>query len=186
MANFTRDAIKASFIKLLEQRPLAQISVKDIVSDCGVNRNTFYYYFQDIPQLLEHIVEEDAERIIQKYPTVDSIEACLDAAVEFALAHRRAVLHIHNSVNRAVYEQYLWKVCEYAVGRYVDTLLTDHPMRNEDRDVLIQSEVYAAFGAVMYWLEHGMKEDLRVPFHRICELKKGFIDEIVRRGAEEL
>ena len=48
MPNFTYNAIKASFIKLLSERPLSQIKVKDIVADCGVNRNTFYYYFHDI------------------------------------------------------------------------------------------------------------------------------------------
>ena len=41
MPNFTRTAIKASFLKLLGQRPLNQITVKDIVEDCGVNRNSW-------------------------------------------------------------------------------------------------------------------------------------------------
>ena len=41
MPNFTKMAIKASFIKLLNERPLNQITVKDIVLDCGINRNTF-------------------------------------------------------------------------------------------------------------------------------------------------
>ena len=52
MSKFTRDAIKQSFLKLLNERPLSQIKVRDIVSDCGVNRNTFYYYFHDIPSLV--------------------------------------------------------------------------------------------------------------------------------------
>ena len=59
MANFTRNAIKSSFMKLLNDRPLSQITVKDIVNDCGVNRNTFYYYFHDIPSLIEDIIMED-------------------------------------------------------------------------------------------------------------------------------
>ena len=45
MANFTRKAIKEAFLKLLNQRPLSQITVKDIVEDCGINRNSFYYHF---------------------------------------------------------------------------------------------------------------------------------------------
>ena len=72
MANFTKKAIEASFIKLLTERPISQITVKDIVTDCGINRNTFYYYFEDIPKLIETIVEEDAAAIIQTYPTVDN------------------------------------------------------------------------------------------------------------------
>ena len=55
MANFTSKAIKESFIKLLNEKPMNKISVKDIVEDCGINRNSFYYHFQDIPTLLEEI-----------------------------------------------------------------------------------------------------------------------------------
>ena len=48
-----REALKASFLRQLEERPLREITVKDIVQGCGVNRNTFYYHFKDIPALLE-------------------------------------------------------------------------------------------------------------------------------------
>ena len=41
MAQFTKQAIINSFLKLLEEMPLDKITVKDIVEDCGVNRNTF-------------------------------------------------------------------------------------------------------------------------------------------------
>lgn len=33
LANFTQKAIRASFIKLLNQKPLSQITIKDIVDD---------------------------------------------------------------------------------------------------------------------------------------------------------
>ena len=39
MPNFTKMAIKATFIRLLDEKPLSQITVKDIVEECGVNRN---------------------------------------------------------------------------------------------------------------------------------------------------
>ena len=48
MASFTRKAIMDSFMKLVDQRPISKITIKDIVEDCGVNRNTFYYHFADI------------------------------------------------------------------------------------------------------------------------------------------
>ncbi len=48
MAQTTRNAIRNGFLELLEQRPLDKISVVDIAEHCGVNRNTFYYYYCDI------------------------------------------------------------------------------------------------------------------------------------------
>ena len=53
MANFTKKAIKDTFISLLKTKPFNQITVKDIVDECGVNRNTFYYHYEDINDLLE-------------------------------------------------------------------------------------------------------------------------------------
>ena len=43
MPNFTKLAIQQSFLRLLSQRPITKITVKDIVEDCGINRMTFYY-----------------------------------------------------------------------------------------------------------------------------------------------
>ena len=85
MAGFAKKAIRDSFIKLLNERPLSQITVRDIVDACGVNRNTFYYYFQDIPQLVETIINEDANRVIQEHPSIESVEDCLNASIRCAL-----------------------------------------------------------------------------------------------------
>ena len=42
MSQLTKKAIMESFVKLLNERALDKIKVKDIVEDCGINRNTFY------------------------------------------------------------------------------------------------------------------------------------------------
>ena len=65
MANFTRTAIKSTFLKLLNQRPLGQITDKDIVEDCGINRNSFYYHFEDLPALIEEIIGEQVQALIR-------------------------------------------------------------------------------------------------------------------------
>lgn len=68
MANFTKKAIRDSFVKLLNEKPLKQITVRDIVEDCGVNRNTFYYYYQDLPQLLESVINENCSGFLIRVP----------------------------------------------------------------------------------------------------------------------
>lgn len=104
MPNFTKKAIRESFIKLLNERPLNKITVKDIVEDCGVNRNSFYYHYQDLPALLEEIVSDEVKRIVEQYQEIGSIEDCFRATISFALKNRRAVLHIYKSMNREYYD----------------------------------------------------------------------------------
>lgn len=57
MAQTTKNAIRKGFLDLLEQRPLDKISVVDIADHCGVNRNTFYYYYCDIYALVREVLE---------------------------------------------------------------------------------------------------------------------------------
>lgn len=181
MASFTKQAIRNSFVKLLNEKPLNQITVRDIVDDCGVNRNTFYYHFQDIPQLIETIVEEETQRIIREYPAIESIEGCLNAVIDFAIKNRKAVLHIYHSINRDIYEQYQWRVCEHVVRVYLNGILSGRRVSEQDRKLLIDYLKCVCFGLTMGWLEEGMKADIQARFHRICELKQGDLEQMIAR-----
>ncbi len=181
MARFTKKAIQESFLKLLTEHPLSQITVKDIVADCGVNRNTFYYYFDDIPGLIEDIVMEDAEATIEAYPTVEKLEDCLDYVIGTALAKKRAVLHIYNSVNREIYEQYLWKVCGHVIAAYLTTALNGRKIRQSDLEAIREYLTCVGFGIISGWLATGMTEDIHSVFARICQIKKGTIELMISR-----
>ena len=58
----TKEIIKDTFWELLEEKPYNKITVKDIVTRCRVNRNTFYYYFQDIPTVMTDSIEDWLEK----------------------------------------------------------------------------------------------------------------------------
>ena len=47
MPGFTKQAIKANFLKLPDMYPLLDITVKMIDENCGINRKSFYYHYQD-------------------------------------------------------------------------------------------------------------------------------------------
>ena len=182
MANLTEKAIKASALKLLNEKPVNQITIKDIVEDCGINRNSFYYHFRDLPSLLEEMVMEQAEELIAQYPSISSLEECLDAAVSFAMNNRRAAMHIYNSVSRDIYEQYLWRVCEHVVTVYIDNALKDYRIAADDKEIIINFYKCACFGAILDWQSGGMKKDVKKQFSRMLELKKDLIREIGERA----
>lgn len=69
MAQTTKNAIRKGFLDLLEQRPLDKISVVDIADHCGVNRNTFYYYYCDIYALVREVLETELDRVLNAPPS---------------------------------------------------------------------------------------------------------------------
>lgn len=42
---------------LLVQRHVKKLTVKDIVEECHITRQAFYYHFADIPELLRWMIE---------------------------------------------------------------------------------------------------------------------------------
>lgn len=179
MANFTKKAIKEAFIDLLTERPLNRVTVKDIVEKCGINRSSFYYHYRDIPSLIEEIVMDEADRIIAAYPTIDSIEMAISAALDFAEKYRRAILHIYNSVNRDIFEQYLWKVCDYVVITYWKILFANKNLSAEDQKVITRFYSAMCFGLVIDWIRNGSKDDCREMLRRFGELQKEILEEAV-------
>ncbi|MBP5151386.1 MAG: TetR/AcrR family transcriptional regulator C-terminal domain-containing protein [Lachnospiraceae bacterium] len=183
MANFTENAIKESFIKLLAEKPLSKISVKDIVEDCGINRNSFYYHFHDIPELLEKLIIESAETIISQYPSIDSVEQCVNVAIEFSLQYKKALLHIFNSVNRDIYEQNLMKVCDHVVRAYLNKAFKDTEVKDADKEAGITFIKCLTFGLIIDWMSMGMDAEAPRDCYRVLELCRGISDEIIARSA---
>lgn len=184
MPGFTKQAIRNSFIKLLNQRPVNQITIKDIVEDCGINRNSFYYHYRDLPSMVEEIVMEEVNVIIRQNPTIDSLEECLNVATSFARENRRAAMHLYHSSNRDLFEQYLWRVSEYAVRTYISTALSPYSLKESDIDIIIRMNKWECFGAVMDWLSGGMKDDIEAVCNRISQLKRGTLEAVIQRSQE--
>ena len=184
MPSFTKKAIKDSFWKLLNEQPLSQISVREIVEECGINRNSFYYHFQDIPSLVEEIVMDAATALIQKYPSIASIDEAVEAAFRFTLDNKKAVLHICNSINRNIYEQYLMRICEYIVATYFDTVFSNENIDEEARQTIILFIKCELFGLSIDWINTGMNENAITKLKHILTLCSGMADEMVKRCRE--
>ena len=182
MANFTKEAIKSTFITLLDTTPLNQITVKMIVEKCGINRNSFYYHYEDLPALINEVIMDEADRIISQHPDVDSLETALEAALDFASENRRAILNIYNSLNRDIFEQYLWKVCDHVVSAYARTIAAASSVSPEDLEIIKRFYRCECFGVVMDWLQGGMNFDVRKQVERFCVLHQGIPEKMLHKA----
>ena len=51
----TKVLIADSFCRLLQTEPVDGISVKMIIEECGISRQTFYYHYKDIFAVVEFL-----------------------------------------------------------------------------------------------------------------------------------
>ena len=171
--NRTKTAIINAFWNLLEEKPYNKITVKDIVDQCQINRNTFYYHFHDIPELLESTIKEEADYIIQAYSKFGSPIDCLTPIVRYSLQRKKAMLHIYRSIQREVFLSELERMALYFVSQYIDTVTSDLTLSPKDRDLLIRFFKCVLVGVTLDWLDNGMNYDLLEDAIRINDLFEG-------------
>ena len=115
MPSFTKKAIVASFLQLIGKKPFDKITVRDIVDDCGINRNTFYYYFQDIYAVLEEICQEAINRMPQDMPLADTLCAFFNTMVHFTQKYPRAAKGLALSFGFEGAERYFGEALDRAI-----------------------------------------------------------------------
>lgn len=185
MPSATRAAIQAAFLRRLEEHPIGEITVTDIVRDCGCNRNSFYYHFKDIPTLAEEIMAEQAAAILAAQGPRPSLPDFLDSLVSLALEHRQKLLHISQSAHWPLFAQHLLKLCRQVVADYAAAAFAPAELAPEDREVLLHFYQHACFGQIIAWLCEGMREDPRPQLRRLCSLGPQTAAKLFRQAGPE-
>lgn len=159
VSQLTKKAIMASFVNLISKTPLDKITVKDIVEDCGVNRNTFYYYFQDIYALVEELFRDETGKSVAAEYTYDSWAEGFLRSARFAAENKKAVYHIYNSSSRGSLEAYLYEVTGTFMEQYVKREAEGLDVTDDDRTFIVNFYKHALAGLIVEWLKGGMEGD---------------------------
>jgi len=104
----TKKAIAASLKKKMAQKPLSKISVSEIIADCGVNRKTFYYHFEDIYALLKWMLEEEAIEVVKGFDLLVEPEEALTFVIDYVNANKHILCCAYDSMGREEMKRFFY------------------------------------------------------------------------------
>lgn len=178
----TKKLIRATFLKQLNEMPLNKITVKGLSEEAGINRNTFYYHYQDVYGVLAEIFDEALSKVIALYDGSRSWEETYKKAMAFAIVNKKAIFHIYYSLRREDLENYFNNVASMLMERFVGGLLPETKAKDVDRKLIATFFANAMSGITLAWVSDGMKEDPDMVIDRIGFLFDGCIEEALRRS----
>ena len=79
----TKKMLAASLKEAMKHKPFSKITVSEIIADCGVNRKTFYYHFEDIYALLTWMFEEEAIDIVKQFDLLTDYEQAIRFVMDY-------------------------------------------------------------------------------------------------------
>ena len=185
MAKFTQQAIMYSMLKLLQEKSIDKITVKDICEMCEINRNTFYYYYRDIYEVLEDFIKRETEKSLKETSKNTSFYEDYLQKYNLVVEYKKAIYHLYNSKNRDMILQYFYDITENFVGKYVMEEVKGKNLTEEDIRFVIDFYYNTMVGNTLRWLQNGMQQAQEELIHKMSVSYQATIKALIAQLEEE-
>ena len=80
-----KEIIAEAARKLILEKKVKKLTVKDIVEECQITRQAFYYHFEGIPDLIQWSMKQGTRRLLEESREQGGAEAALKYLFVFAI-----------------------------------------------------------------------------------------------------
>ena len=167
-SNITKKALAQSLKELGSTKILDKITVADITNHCGVNRQTFYYHFQDIYDLVEWSCLEDARKALEEKKTHDTWQQGFIQIFKAVQENKPFIMNVYHCVDREQVEKYLKPLTDNLLMGVIDEESVDMKVREEDKKFIARVYSYSFIGLMLDWIRDDMKEAPEKIVHRFA------------------
>lgn len=180
--NYTKNLIKQEFIKLLNKKSLHNITVTEIAKQCKIERKTFYYHYENLPQLVKEIFDEELEDVIEEFNETLSWEESFISATKFILENKKVVKHMYESDYKVELEKYIFSISGEIMKKYVRRVAKDTKAQEIDIKLIAYFYQCALSSSLVEWVATDMKTDPKIVARRLGKLMDGNILESLKRS----
>lgn len=158
MSKDTKRLIADTVAELSKHKPIDKITVKDVVSACHVSRQTFYYHFQDLPDVMEWMIRNSLEELLEESKHTDSPETTLYLFVSMVADHVQGLLpKLLASRNRVQIERLMLQAVRTYLQELIRQRKPDLKIGYSDLQVAIDFYSYGLTGLL---LEYGTNDTI--------------------------
>ena len=180
MSTITKRALAQSLKKIAGKKEINKITITDITDKCGLNRQTFYYHFQDITDLIEWICVEDADKALKDKSSYETWQDGFLAVFDLMKKDYVFIMNIYRSISHEILTKYLYKLVYPIIYQVVDEKSKGYVVREDDKKFITDFYKYSFVAIVLNWIDGDMKDDQKKIVKRVSDLITGTIENSLK------
>jgi len=181
MSRLTEKALVSNFKKMTERMPIEKITVSELCRECGIQRQTFYYHFRDIRDLVEFIYSSEMKDVLKDNRTYETWQEGMDAILKAIRADSSFINATYRSLTRDQLESFLYSHIKELLVNVLKELASGHMVREDQISRIADYHKYAFAGVVLDWIKNGMKEEPEEVTAQLETVIEGSFLEAIRR-----
>lgn len=173
----TKKRLSAALVSLLLQKPVREITVRELTAQAKVSRGTFYFHYADIYDLLHQIEQEQLDKLGALMGTLlprigqERPPEALEALFRYLDENRDVCSALYGPGGDPAFAQ---RVKEVIAENCVDYI--GMAGSGERRQYLMDFAVNGCFGTVMAWFERGRRPSAKsmaeITWEAICAVEQ--------------
>ncbi len=182
-SQITKKALAGSIKQLMETIPLAKISIQEIVDNCGLNRQTFYYHFKDKFDLVNWIYYSE---VIESIADSRHYDNWSDGILKILLhinKNRAFYINALNTPGQNAFDGYLFEVTHKLAMGVVNEVAEGMNVFDPDKNFIADFYTHAFVGLTVQWIKKGMHDPPEIIVDRLKDLVEGSVFRAVTRYA---
>ena len=103
----TEAVLIGTFKELMLKKPMNKITVSELVEECGINRKTFYYHFEDIRDMLRKMLKQDIEAIFSRGDLITDHDLIINSVLDYIEQNKVILKNMISCIGRAALDLFL-------------------------------------------------------------------------------
>lgn len=180
MTNYTKNILKESLCAVLHHKNIDKITIKDVVSECHLTRQTFYNHFSDIYALVEYSSSQVADDVL-KNADYDNWQEAFYQIMILIQNNQKLAKNVYLSVYRDVMHKYIYEVIYKYIIQIVEEQANGLNVDQSHKNFIAHFYSLAFISIIFEWVRNDMKEDPRNIVDQISVLVQGDFKKALRK-----
>ena len=181
MATSTKKALADALKKMMVIKPIDRITVNDLVETCGVSRQTFYYHFDDVYDLLEWVFEEDANANLPSEVVYDNWKNDVTLWFKYLYENSTFALNVYNSNSRLYMLRYIkGRLCA-CIRSFSEIVAEGRSIDRQDFEFIVEFYSNIVVGLISQWMDAGMQLPKEITTDKVLRVLDNSIENIMER-----
>lgn len=171
--HITKKALAASLKELIEEKPLDKITIQDIANKSDVNRQTFYYHFQDKYDLVNWIYYTEAVESVSDYSNFDHWSTAIHKILTYLNENKLFYIKALKIDGQNSFNNYLYEITHEIIKKVIDEVSVEMDVSEKDKNFIADFYTHAFVGLTVQWIKGGLKETPESMKKRIRDMVDG-------------
>lgn len=181
----TKRTLAESLKKVMRKKSFSKITVSEIIADCGLNRKTFYYHFEDKYALLKWMLEIEAVEVVKQFSLIADYEEAIIFIMDYIEENDYMVSCAYDSISRDEMNHFFFSDFRELVSSIIDAAEKEvgKTLNSEYKTFLCFFYTEALAGILIDWIKNRKERDRKLVTEYLVKTMKESLLGILNKSA---